>query len=247
MNKIQFSSAKFLIFSTSIFLLLGCGGAKDIDKIADAQTCLDQATSSQASDCVAKVDGLTSPAAYLIRCAGKFVREGYNQSTKLATALGQLSSSGSGSNGSLAMMAALAFKAESTAALNSTSAQQAFSYCTLAKSKGLILLSGLVQTSTVLAELGGASLATLDGAALLALMGSQSSNPAAQAAVGGAIIGIYNSNCGTGQSTTGSFCTQYSSAIGSVSGGSSNVNGVGQRVMYCYANPTDTSCVGFSN
>ena len=229
-----------------LLAITACGKAKDVDKVADAQSCLDTATSSQAAECVSKVDGINAEAADLIRCAGKFVKEGYNENNKVANAVSQISNN-KGSNGSTAMMAALAFKAEATTAANSLSAQSAFTYCSRSKSKGLILLSGMVQTSTVLAELGGGNLATLDGPALLALMTAQANNPAAQAAVGSAIVGIYSSNCTGGQTASGNFCAQFNSAIGAVSGGTSNVNGVGQRVMFCYTNPTDPTCIGFAN
>lgn len=243
------SSLLSLTLAGSFLLLSACGGAKDIDKIADAQACLDNAAPAQASECVAKVDGIESEGANLIRCVGKFVKEGFNQTDKIATAVSQLSSGGNGANGSLAMMAALAFKSESTTALNSSSAQQVFSYCTLAKAKGLILLSGLVQTSTALAYIAGGNLATLDGDALKAIMADPTvlANPEAQAAVGGAIVGIYNSSCGTGQTSTGNFCEQFASAVAAVPGGTSNVNGIGQQIMTCYANPAAAGCSGFTN
>lgn len=238
---------KLVLRIVCFLFLAGCGGAKDADKIADAQTCLDYATPAQASECVSKVDGINTEGANLIRCAGKFVKEGYNQSDKIATAVAQLSSSGSGSNGSTAMMAALAFKAESTTALNATSAQEAFQYCSLAKAKGLILLSGLVQTSTTLTNIAGGNLSTLSGSDLQTYMNTYKNDPTAQAAVGSAVVGIYTSSCSSNQTTTGNFCTQFASAVSSVSGGISNVNGIGQQIMTCYANPAAAGCSGFTN
>src|SRR5262245_51594471 len=89
-----------LFIMGSLLLFTGCSKETDADKIADAQACLDTATAAEAATCVAKVDGLESPAAYLIRCAGKFVKEGYNDSTKLAAAMSNTSGTDTGSDGS---------------------------------------------------------------------------------------------------------------------------------------------------
>lgn len=230
----------------SALLLTSCGGKTDIDKIADAQSCLDTAKSYEADACVSKVDGVDTEGAYLIRCIGKFIKEGFNESSKLANAVAQLSSGGNGSNGSTGMMAALAFKGEATTALNSANAQVTFGYCKSAKAKGLILLSGLVQTSTTLTDIAGGNLATLDGTALRTIMASEINNPVAQAAVGSAVVGIYSSNCENGQTTNGNFCAQFETAINSV-GGIANTNAIGQKIMFCYTNPSDPSCAGFAN
>lgn len=235
-----------LTLAISSLLLISCGGRKDIDKIADAQSCLDTAKASEADACVSKVDGVDSEGAHLIRCVGKFVKEGFNESTKLANAVAQLSSGGNGANGSTAMMAALAFKNEATSALNYASAQTTFNYCTNAKAKGLILLSGLIQTANTVAYLGGGDLATLDGTDIQTLMGTLVNDPTAQAAVGSAVSGIYTSNCGNGQTTNGNFCAQFESVV-TAAGGIQNTAAIGQKVMFCYTNPNDPSCTGFAN
>jgi len=240
----------FKITALPLLLLLtitGCGKATDIDKIADAQSCLDSALPAEADACVEKVEGLDSQGAYLIRCVGKFIKEGFNDPSKIATALAAKDAGGNGADGSLAMIAALAFKSEATSALNSASAQNAFNYCTTADSKGLIMLSGLTQTATVLGDLGGADLSNLSGTDLQNLMSDPTitGNPVAQAAVGNAVVAIYSSNCGTGQAATGNFCEQFDSAVTYVSGGTSNPTGIGQQIMACYANPAAAGCSGF--
>ena len=65
-----------LAATATLLLLVSCG-PKDSDKIGDAQLCLDNATSSNVSDCVQKVDGLESPGAYVIRCSANFIQEGF--------------------------------------------------------------------------------------------------------------------------------------------------------------------------
>lgn len=245
-NKIR-SYKSFFFFAVSTmaisFVLVSCSKEKDIDKIADAQSCLDSASTSDVDTCVSKVDGLSSQGAFLIRCVGKFMKEGFNNPSKIAGAVSNLNG-GQGSSQSTAVMAALAFKAESTSALNSTSAQQAFTYCTEANSKGLILLSGLAQTATVLADLGLGSTSNLSGTDLKNLMGTLQGNTTATTAVGSAVVSIYQSNCTSGNTTTGNFCQQFSSAIDSV-GGTSNPASLGAKIMECYNNPAASGCTGF--
>lgn len=235
---------KFFTYTllSSFLLFTGCGKEQDIDKIADAQNCLDTATTAEADACVSKVDGIESSGANLIRCAGKFVKEGFNDPTKLANAIDSISGD-TGATGSTAMIAALAFTAEGTLAENATSAEQALTYCERANSKGLILLSGLAHTASTLANLGGDS--NLTGAELQALMGSLQNDATAQAAVGTAVASIYETSCTNNNTTTGAYCEQFASAIDSVSGGLSNTAGIGQQIMICYNDPTAAGCSGF--
>jgi hypothetical protein len=247
MNK-SFLSQSFLLILC--FTLLACKqGATDSDKILDAQSCLDKASADEAEDCVAKVDGINSQAADLIRCSGKFVGEGFSDPSKLSTAMANLTNSGNGTNGSTAMIAALAFTAESTETDNSNSAQDAFNFCTSAKAKGLILLAGLSQTATVLASLSASidlsNPSSITGTNLQTAMSALIGNPTASAAVGNAVVSMYSSNCTSGNSTTGNFCSQFQSVIDSTSGGTSNPSAVGDKLMTCYTTPATPGCSGF--
>jgi hypothetical protein len=227
------------------FLLTACGSAKEADIIADAQNCLDHATSETVGQCVSKVDGMESQAAYMIRCSGKFVKEGFNEPTKLAGVLTNIAGGNTGSDGSTGMMAALAFKAESTSALNSASAKEAFGYCTQAKSAGLTLLSGLTKTASVLGDLGLGT-TTITGDQLQALMGTLQNDPVAQEAVGTAVVAIYNSSCAApDQTTTGAYCEQFRSAVTALPSGVSDPAALGQQIMKCYNDPTLPGCTGF--
>jgi len=246
--------SKTVYFTILMGLLIfnsGCNKETDADKIADAQSCLDIATASEAAACVAKVDGIESEGAYLIRCAGKFVKEGYNNPAKLSGALTNISGTNNGgATGSLAMMAALSFTTETTSALNAASALEAVTFCEKSKSKGLILLSGLTQIATSLWSVGQAL--TLigstppTGAELEALMGSLAGNAVAQAAVGSAVVAIYDSSCtGTNVSSPGNYCQQFTSAVSTVTGGTENPAGIGAQIMLCYTTPTAPGCSGF--
>lgn len=228
-----------------------CNKETDADKIADAQSCLDVATSSDVAACVAKVEGIESEGAYRIRCAGKFVKEGFNNSTKLSTALSNISGTNSaGATGSVAMMAALAFTTESTSALNYASAQEAITYCGRAGSPGLVTLASLTFASTSLWSIGeslgqiGSTPPT--GAQLETLMGSLVGNTTAQTAMGTAVVALYTTNCsGSSSSAPGNYCEQFASAVTAVSGGTGNPAGIGQQIMTCYTNPSAAGCSGF--
>ncbi len=230
-----------------LVLISACGKETDADKVADAQSCLDAAQPADADACVSKVEGMESESAYLIRCAGKFVKEGFNNPTKIANALSNISgTNNSGATGSLAVMAALTFTAESTSALNAASAQQTFNYCEKANAKGLIMLAGFVQTATVLADIGLGDTSNLTSTDLQNLMGTLQSNPVAQEAVGTAVVAIYEANCATGTaSVPGNYCEQFKSAVSSVSGGLDNPTGIGQQIMVCYNAPSTPGCTGF--
>ncbi|MEZ0391752.1 MAG: hypothetical protein ACAH59_06025 [Pseudobdellovibrionaceae bacterium] len=229
------------IAAGSLFLS-SCGGPKDVDKIADAQACLDRATASEADECVSKVDGLESEGAYLIRCAGKFVKEGFNDPAKLTSVMSAIDSD-TGTNGSTSLMAGLAFKAESSTSLNFDSANEAFNYCTTANSKGLITLSGFAKTSSYFAKISNDT--DLSGAEIQALMAANANDPVAQEAVGTVVAAIYETNCTNDQSTMGAYCEQFESALENIPGGLENPTELGKQIMLCYSAPTTPGCSGF--
>lgn len=231
--------------SLCLVFMLGFGLAacseKDVDKIADAQACLDKASPQGADDCVSKVSGIDSQGADLIRCVGKFVREGFNDPSKISDALQAADGQGSDGDASLAMMAAFKFTSYGNTTANKEGANQAFEYCTAAKSKGLIFLSGLAKTSTLFAAIGPVN----NAADLEALMTANQGDPDVQEAVGAAANAIYESNCQNGGSSTGEFCQQFESVVSSV-GGSNEA--VGLCAMQCYTNTPPTgscTCQGF--
>lgn len=228
----------------STLLIAGCS-EKEVDIIADAQSCLDTATKTTAAACVSKVDGIETPGAYLIRCVGKFVEEGLNEPVRLKAAIEAVDADG-GSSSSINMMTVLAFKESGVANTNQTNAKQTFQYCNQSNSKGLILFASLAQTATTVASLGGVTIdpnnPTGSAAALEAAMNTLQNDPVAQNAVGEAAVAVYNSSCQNGQSTAGNFCEQFSSAIAANGG---NTDGIGQFMMNCYVNPNSAGCEGF--
>ena len=123
----------------------------DQDRIAEAQECLDKATRTTAVEC-SSVDGMTSKASYLIRCVTEYAKEGFTDSSRLSSAMSQISTS-SGASSSMAMMSILAFTSGVDSAKNKENVSLAVSYCEQSGSKGLMLLSSLSATATIVSSL----------------------------------------------------------------------------------------------
>lgn len=142
--------------NTSTFVLLlffglfntSCTFDSDQEKIADAQACLDKATSTTARACLARIEGVTQAKAYGIRCSVEYIERGFDDLNKLIGIFGPISGGeGSTANPLVSAMAGLAFDTRANAQLTQ-------SYCTLSNSPGLVLLSSFSVMATVV---GGAS------------------------------------------------------------------------------------------
>lgn len=74
--------------------LSGCETGED-RSLASAQSCLDNAhNESDANQCIALVEGLTTPDSYLIRCSANFIAQGFT-GQKIADAFQTLANNGS--------------------------------------------------------------------------------------------------------------------------------------------------------
>ena len=215
----------FLVTLPAI-LLLGCGSATDVDKIGDAQQCLNSATSTTAMSCTTKVDGLTSTGAYNIRCAAAFVREGFANPTKYTSAFSNLNNG----QGTANFMGLVSFSSAGAIATDAANASTTFNDCYNAAAKGKTLISAFGYFSTALmnffAVAGGnsapscktptsgtynlttcmqeATIANPTEVAKLAItdtaqVADSSSAGQLQTAIGSVIISTYNISCsGTG-------------------------------------------------
>jgi hypothetical protein len=135
----------FLVILTSTFLF-GCGSATDVDKIGDAQQCLNSATATTAMSCTTKVEGLSSTGAYNIRCAAAFVREGFANPTKYTTAFSNLSNG----QGTASFMGLVSFSSTGVIATDAANANTTFNDCYNAAAKGKTLISAFGYFSTAL-------------------------------------------------------------------------------------------------
>ncbi len=240
-----------MILKTSIavgisccFLLVSCSSKNsELEKIADAQACLDSATQSTAASCAAKVEGLTSPGSYLIRCVSLFIEDGLTSAERLSSAYEGLSSGGTGSDSSLNFISYVAFISGADWTARQATASRALNNCSLSLSPGLTLLSSISSMATTIGAISGSlnpdgSITNIDGAIAAIAAGG----PAAQEALGSAALTAYNSSCTTPEEGTGDFCAQFSSTVASVG---TNPQAVGAFLSDCLATPSNPGCEAF--
>jgi hypothetical protein len=221
-----------------LFLITACNKNSESDKLSEAQDCLDKATSSTVSQCMEKVSGIESAGAYLIRCSALFIADGFDDPTRLTSAFNNMTNTGTGTSGtdaSLQVMGALAFKNGSSATVNQTNANLALNYCEKSGSKGLILLSGIASMATNMLALASC------GTDINCALSNAQSNTTTQAAVGAAAIAAYTANCTAGQTSNQQFCNQFSSAVTSA-GGTSNSTAVGAALIQQYCATKTGGC-----
>lgn len=199
----------------ALTLTAGCA-MKDSDKVADAQSCLDNGVSTEALACAEKVSGIETEAAYLIRCSATFIYQEFTSPTRLATISTQMS----GAGGSPA--AAIGLLSFSKPDINTadTMAAQALVDCEKSKSKGMLLLASMARVATNINKAGigavvtncdpsnpsynATSCATAVGAAVCA---------ADNATLGGAATAAYQQSCQGSSQDSSSVCAQYQAAI----------------------------------
>lgn len=218
-------SLKLVLTLTSV-LVLGACSETAIDKVADAQACLDQATASNVSECLSKVDGVNTKGAYLIRCSAKFIEEGFNDPVKLTNALSAVESN-SGGTGTTNAMDALSFSSVQNA-------KDAATYCAQAESKGLIMLSSMAKMATVLKDVSGGNINTAINTCAIG-----GCNQDTLIALGQAATIAYQSNCANGGESLGSVCEQFGSVVDS-----GDSEAIGLHLAQCL-NGTGSGCSGF--
>lgn len=139
--------------------ILGCESKEDAN-ISKAQSCLDGATSSNASQCLSHISGIESAYAYKIRCSVGFLEQGFN-SARFADAFRKLSEK-SATNSSVTAIAFMVFK-DINAVPAKDFAQNVNALCLKSLSPGLKTLSSLTLTATTAASLLG-NLTTINNA-----------------------------------------------------------------------------------
>jgi hypothetical protein len=224
--------------------LISCGKETDADKIADAQACLDKATAANASACVAKVEGINSKGANLIRCVGTFVKQNLGTPSALAQIFTALDDNGGGGrNATIGIMDAITFKTNSGSAIPNSQdlsdSQYAASICNESNSPGLGMLSTLTVTATTVSSIGLGSInnTTLENCA------TDDCSPQQLAAIGSAVQLAYQSNCMNGGSSLGDVCTQLDSVIQNA-GGSNTA--IADTLLRCLAGTLPpATCQGF--
>lgn len=232
---------RLTIILAAISMTLSACQETDQDRVADAQSCLDTSSSTTAGQCISMVDGIYSKGAYLIRCSGLFIQEGFMDASRLESAMDAIEGGG-GSSDSQAMMAVLSFRNFGSASANSQAAQNAVNYCNKAGSKGLVMLASVTSIATTSAAiLNNTNPDQTDiSNGLNAIVTAGAGSPEAQA-VGNAAIAAYDANCAGDGGSFGQFCDQFESAMS----GLSNPGDIGVKLAQCYLTPAAPGCEGF--
>ena len=222
--------------------LVACGKEKDADKVGNAQLCLDKlgysSSPSEVSDCVSKADGVETAAAYGIRCAGSFMKEGFLNPNKIISAMNQLNGAAGGTTN---FMSLITFTSAGAIATDTTNSSSAFDYCLRGQGKGSTLLAsfgfmamslysfmrakGAVCSGTPAATgydfVGcGTSFVTSQPLAAIQLGNASSVDPATitiQRSLGAVLISTSNISC-TGTSANTTLCSTISTSISEAGG-----------------------------
>lgn len=231
---------KSILKTLAIFsmLFLSACSEKDVDKVGDAQNCIDTATNANVTKCLDKIKGINTPAAYAIRCSAKFIEEGFDEPSRFVTAFQQLdNSSGSGSS-TLGFMGVLAFSSNSDWTTNETNANLAMEYCEKSESPGMITLAGAAKIATSMAKIASSVLdGNLSQADMEAALTSCTGDTTCQTAIGSATIAIYNSSCSGDTKTNKDFCADIEGAITNAGVSADDPAAVGAALAAILAHP----------
>lgn len=211
-----------LIFACLLALSLmnfGCV-KRDIDKISEAQDCLDQSNSTNSLACMEKVEGLEASGAYLIRCSAYFIDQGFAEPSRLAAVAQQVTNeSGDPSQNTFAALSAMGFVATKYSMQeNYEKSELAFSSCAKSKSSGLVYLSSMTRISTaLLRDLAfDPNSGVPDAQDVEDIMCDPDPNipsAATKTAIGAAAISAYQNDCVTRQTESDDVCQQYATAL----------------------------------
>jgi hypothetical protein len=212
-----------LLAVSSVFI--GCEEKED-DQIYSAQICMNTATDLTVDACLAKIAGVSSARAFVLRCSAEFIRAQITTST-IVTAIENIEDNDAGNAEDPTIEFYDQFSFNSTA-----SADVAVTNCTASGSEGLKLLALSAKTATVIKYdvLGG----TLDAATIAALDPS-TADAADLQAIGESVLLMSPIACGTGGSLADTeVCDNINAAILS-SGG--DAQALGEAYLNQLKNP----------
>lgn len=244
------NSLNKLLFFCFVGVLLGSCGARDADKIGEAQACLDKASPSEASACAQKVEGIQTAAASGIRCSANFITEGFGSASKISSLLQGLESGGIDS-----LLGLLTFTSKGNINSDNENANTTFQHCLNSGGKGSTLLMAFSNvTMAIYSFAANNALDPMDcptapsgsvypfqtcltsginPAAAIDLQDQNSVNAgtiATQTAIGNTIIATHALSCSTGSSANQQMCLFFSDAI-SNAGGTGNPRAVAREFV----------------
>jgi hypothetical protein len=229
--------------------LAGTGCSEGVaDQLADAQECLDAYSRNGGGDlnvCENYVADLSTPAAFGIRCATGFIREGFTSAQTYINAFNQMSTINSTTvRDFLRLISFDSVPGGNSVAVNAnyTNAQKVYSACASSLAKGATLISTFSFITNVLFKYAcdQASECDMDNDALVyaipaVAVGGTSAANSAKADLGTIVVNTHTVSCSTGASNQ-TLCKFMSTAIQNA-GGPSNKTEVGRRFLEVLASP----------
>lgn len=207
---------KTLAILMTLVVLSACG-KKDIDKIAEAQECLDKATENTALACLQKVEGVESKAADILRCSAYFIDQGFSDPVRMEQVATQITSTQTPDNASLSALSVLGFTSQKyTMTENFNLSETAFPACVRSGSGGLVYLAAATRMATAaLTDMGFDSTTgtppDINDMENAICNGTPSSTT--KEAMGNAALAAYQQNCLGKDISTDVMCQQYQAAI----------------------------------
>lgn len=189
--------SSYLTTATMILAITaGCAKKTENDVIAEAQECLNKSSSASALDCLSIVDGKTTTASYLIRCAGYVKEQGIADPARLVEIAKGMDAGGS--SGMATMMKYLAFS--SVAKMDA-----AWAACSQSGSKGLITLASMSRMATAMIDAANQLGSNPDPAQVKAIICAN--NASTDLIVGQTAIVAYQQGCvGTNGVSSNPYC-----------------------------------------
>lgn len=241
---------KCLLFSVMFALLTSCSKkSDDLDVVIEAQECLDQFTQNggDLSVCEKKVEGLTSPAAFSIRCSIGYLREGLT-TTALISAFSNLENASAANVRSFLDLISFdnAGPGSAQVRLNTDAASSSFSVCSSSEAKGATIIAAYSYITNLLYQyscdnVGSAPAscnadATIDLGSALAAIGLGVpiwvvNDPTTE--IGNIVIAAQQVSCESGEANE-SLCDFFNRAV---AGGTSDANAVGEAFVDALLNP----------
>lgn len=228
------------------FFVVNSCGPKAVDKIADAQICLDTANPTQVDDCLDKISGIESEAAYSLRCAGAFIKEGFLDPNVFIDSLSTITSGGVTASTFTQAMSLITFNNSSSISTNNGNAAAAFNNCYLSGGKATTFLASFGYFSTALALYGSLNGVTYDNgdssstfatklttALATAVLDTGDATPGKsnlKAAIGSIVLSTDQISCSGTKKIDASVCAKFQTAITSPSV-SSDAGVVGGRFL----------------
>ena len=222
-------------------------GPKDVDRIGEAQACLNEAGSDQVDGCLEKISGVNSVGADTLRCSGYFQREGILSASTVIAAFASLSEQGASTRDRFAgFMSLVTFsKSAPNWTLSESRALETFDMCVQSQGKATTFIAALSVLSGAIISYGYQSGETINFGSpsqietsvtnSLVRLGLDLAEPPVPGAVvgvtnlavtaltniGTAILKSYQVSCVVQNPVDQTSCTQFSQAISNAGTGAS--------------------------